>query len=411
MKLFTSVRKNIFLLTFILTYKHTNDKTYKSEGIQLIYLDYAATTPMSSEALHVYNEAVKKYFGNASSLHDIGTKANDALTICRRQLAMFLNGEEKGIYFTSGGTEANVLAILSLIKGNKKKGNHLITTKVEHSSLFNLFQQLEKEEGYEVTYLSVDTSGFICLDELQKAIRPTTILASIHHGNSEIGTMQSIKQIGEILHQSGVIFHSDCVQTFGEIEIDVIASKIDSLSVSSHKIYGPKGTGFCYISPKVNWKMQINNTTHEDGFRAGTVDVPSILSFTTAAQQMMQTMEKRQEKYKMLRDRLITYLNEKTDKVIVEGSMEHQLAHIIGLSFLQVQGQYIMLECNRYGIAISTGTACQVGMQSPSRTMLAIGKAESEAKQFIRISLGKMTTESEIDQTIEVLERILQNLS
>ena len=375
----------------------------------MIYLDYAATTPMSEVALCAYNEGSQLYFGNASSLHDIGMNARDALQLCRKQHSLFLNGETEGIYFTSGGTEANILAILSIVQAYKSKGNHLITTKVEHASLFHLFQQLEND-GFEVTYLDVNEHGTIQLDILKQAIRPTTILASIHHGNGEIGTVQPLEEIGEILKAHQIIFHSDCVQTYGEIKIDVKKCKVDSISVSSHKIYGPKGVGFCYISPSVLWKSIYDGTTHEDGFRPGTVDVPSIVSFTAAAQHMMETMEERAANYNQLRTLFLQDIKKLSDKIMVEQSLEAQLPQIIGLTCLHVQGQYMMLECNRHGICISTGSACQVGMESPSRTMLAIGKSESEAKCFIRISLGSKTTKEELERTVIVMQRIFQSL-
>lgn len=373
---------------------------------QVIYLDYAATTPMSEDALYVFNEAVKKFYGNPSSLHDIGSQAKGVLDVCRTQWQGMINGEENSIYFTSGGSESNILAILSLVDGNIDKGNHLITTEVEHSSVYHAFKKLEKD-GFDVTYLPINNEGLICLKQLQNAIKQETVLASIHHGNSEIGVVQQITEIGEVLHENNVIFHTDTVQTFGELLIDVKASKVDSLSVSSHKLYGPKSTGMCYINPNVKWGMQIEGTTHEGGFRPGTVDVPSILAFTTAAQQVMKEMDAQQAKYKRLRARFVSGIKRMTNKVIVEGGGANQLPQIIGLSFLQVQGQHIMLECNRYGIAISTGTACQVGQQSPSRTMMSIGKTAEEAMQFVRISFGKMTTESEVDDAVRVLTKII----
>lgn len=375
----------------------------------MIYLDYAATTPMSDKALHVYQEAAKKMYGNASSLHDVGTNANHALNVCRAEMAQMINGEEEGIYFTGSGSEANILALRSLIEGNRKQLNHFITTEAEHSSVYHFFKQLEKA-GDEVTYLQVDATGRISLEQLQQAIRPNTVLASIHHANSEIGTIQSIVEIGQILHDNDVIFHADCVQTFGEIPIDVKACFLDSVSVSSHKIYGPKGVGFCYINPNVHWQIEFPGTTHESGFRPGTVDVPGILAFTTAAQEMMEEMKEQQEKFKRLRNRFIDKLKAVTDHVVIEGDDVNQLDNIIGLSFLQAQGQYIMLECNRYGVAISTGTACQVGEQNPSRTMMSLGKTEDEAKQLVRVSFGKKTTEAEVDEAINVLKKIVSQL-
>lgn len=375
----------------------------------MIYLDYAATTPMSEESLYMYNEVAKRYFGNTSSLHDIGGQAKQLLDTCRVEIAHTINGEDYGVYFTSGGSESNILAITSLLSAHRHKGKHLITTKTEHSSVRNLFTKLE-EEGYCVTYLSVDKYGQIDLDELKEAITPETILASIQHANSEIGTIQPLEEIGAILKEKGVIFHSDCVQTYGKIPIDVKKAMVDSISISSHKIYGPKGVGAVYINPSTLWTMQIPNTTHEKGFRPGTVNVPGIAAFVTAAQNICHEMNHNMKKCEQLRQRFLTGLSTIDHDIQVEGHFKHQLPHIIGLSVHGAQGQYIMLEFNRHGIAISTGNACQVGNQEPNKTMLAIGKSHDDAKQFIRLSFGKDTTEAHIDEAIKTLAIITKDI-
>lgn len=375
----------------------------------MIYLDYAATTPIAESVLEVYVQASRKYFGNPSSLHDIGSEANELLNVCREQFAKLVHGEADGIYFTSGGSESNILAIRSLIDGNKGKGNHLITTEVEHSSVYNLFKQLE-DEGYDVTFLPINQFGEINIDDLQNAITEKTILASIHHGNSEIGTVQNINQIGQLLNESNVIFHTDCVQTFGKVPIDVQKCHIDSLSISSHKIYGPKGVGLCYINPHIVWKPQQKGTTHEDGFRPGTVDVPSILAFTSAAQLITSEMDDNERQFARLRKKLTELVKQLDHGITVYGKETNQLPSIIGMTISGVQGQYVMLECNRSGIAISTGSACQVGQQNPSRTMLSLGKTEDVAKQFIRISLGNDTVDSHIEQFVDVIKQIIAKL-
>lgn len=241
----------------------------------MIYLDHAATTPIRREALDAYVEASEKYYGNASSLHDIGMQANDVLEKCRTLWGTLIDADPSGIYFTSGGTEANQLAILSYIKAHKERGKHLITTEVEHSSLYNLFQQLA-EDGYDVTFLSLQKDGTVSLEEVRKVIRPDTILASIHYANSEVGILQPIAALGKVFAAHDIFFHVDCVQAFGHVPLSVKKLKIDALSIASHKIYGPKGIGLCYMNPTVFWQSVIQNTTHEKGFRPGTVDVPSI---------------------------------------------------------------------------------------------------------------------------------------
>lgn len=374
----------------------------------MIFLDYAATTPIDQHALDIYVKASKKYFGNPSSLHDIGSEADEMLTVCRKEFANLIGGED-GVYFTSGGSESNILAIRSLIDGNKEKGNHLITTEVEHSSVYNLFKQLESE-GYDVTYLPIDSDGQIKLESLEKAIQENTILASIHHGNSEIGAVQPLEEIGYLLHEHDVIFHADCVQTFGKIPIDIKKYYLDSLSVSSHKIYGPKGVGACYINPKVKWQPQQAGTTHESGFKPGTVNVPGILSFIGAAQLAISKLVDNKEKHERLRAFLKEKLIQINHEITVYGESANNLPGIVGLTISGIQGQYVMLECNRNDIAISTGSACQVGQQSPSRTMLSIGKSEDEAKQFIRISFGSETEEAHIDKLVNVFQHITEKV-
>lgn len=398
----------------------------------MIYLDYAATTPMSDKALHVYSQVASQYFGNSSSLHDIGSTAKEILEEARKTLACFVNGDVNGVFFTSGGSESNYLAIHSLLKGKHKKGKHIISTRLEHSSIGNTLEAL-KDDSYDITYVAVDGEGRVNLTELQKAIRPDTVLTAIHHGNSEIGTIQDLVSIGEILHAHDILFHSDCVQTFGKIEIDVKKAKLDSLSVSSHKIYGPKGVGACYINPARVWQPVIPGTTHEGGFRPGTVNVPGIAAFVAAAEEIIPIMKSEQERFRDLRERLIAgiqgeawqitevgpagsralkggVLGCEASEIGSESSLVRgqRLEHIIGLSVAGIEGQYIMLECNRYGAAISTGSACAVGMQKPSKTLLAIGKSSEEAKQFIRLSLGKLTTEAEIEETITIFQRLLK---
>lgn len=372
----------------------------------LVYLDYAATTPIRDDVLKTFNEASKKFYGNSSSLHDVGTEANRALSLCREQLANVIEGKKEGIYFTSGGSESNFLAIRSILLGNQSKGKHIITTKVEHASLFHLFEQLQ-EEGYEVTFIGVDEYGRIKVEELEKAICEETILASIQHANSETGVIQPLVEIGEILARHDVIFHADAVQTFGKIPIDVRRCKIDSLSVSSHKIYGPKGIGACYVDPAVKWMSQFPGATHEGGFRMGTVDVPSVIAFTKAVQLAIQQMPVEAERLSKLRHQFIEKIRPLQKYLTIEAHPSKQLPHIVGLLFRHLQGQHVMLECNRHNIAISTGSACQVGEQNPSRMMLATGKTVEEANGFVRISFGLKTTSDHIQKVCQVLENVL----
>jgi cysteine desulfurase len=372
----------------------------------LIYLDFAATTPISDESLATYNEVSKKYYGNSQSIHNFGIDANSITEIARRQLGTLLNCNSNGIYFTSGGSEANYLTILSIIKGNKNKGNHIITTQTEHSSISNLMKELEMN-GYEVTYLKPDSQGRVPVEELIASIKPSTLLASINFVNSEIGTIQDIKKIGKILKEHNVIFHTDSVQAFGKININVEELNIDALSVASHKIYGPKGIGFAYISPRIKWLPLISGTTHQKGFRPGTLDIPSIAAMVTAATNIINDLKDNHQKFETLNKYFLDSVNGANVPISIYGT--NKLPNIIGFSIKGIEGQYLMLECDKKGIAISTGSACKVGLQKPSSTILAIGKSSNEAREFVRISFGKLTNTNHIDKLIDVIKG-LKNL-
>ena len=375
----------------------------------MIYLDYAATTPMSEDSLHVYGEVNRNFYGNSSSLHDIGSSANIFLETCRSELAKLFNGKEQGVYFTSGGSESNILALQSLLLAHQHKGNHIITTNIEHSSISNFLKKLESE-GFDVTYLPVDELGKVNPIEVENAITDKTILASIHYANSEMGVIQSIEEIGAILKKHNVLFHSDCVQTFGKIPINVVTANLDSISLSSHKIYGPKGVGAAYINPSVKWDPVFPGTSHENGFRPGTVNVPGIAAFISAASVMSVSMNENYQHFLHLRNQLKDGLTGVSDRIEWIEHASDQLPHIVGLRFSGIEGQYTMLEFNRYDVAISTGSACSVGKQAPSKTMLALGKTPEEAKQFVRISFGNTTTSSDITKVISICKTILQEV-
>ncbi|WP_412838882.1 IscS subfamily cysteine desulfurase [Bacillus paranthracis] len=369
----------------------------------MIYLDYAATTPMSVEALQTYTKAASQYFGNEQSLHDIGGTASSLLQVCRKTFAEMIGGKEQGIFFTSGGSESNYLAIQSLLNAQNKK--HIITTPMEHASIRSYFQSLQSK-GYTITEIPVDKNGLIRLIDLEASITEDTVLASIQHGNSEIGTVQNIAEIGALLKKYNVLFHSDCVQTFGKLPIHVFEMGIDSLSVSAHKIYGPKGVGACYINPQVRWTQIFLGTSHEKGFRPGTVNVPGIAAFLTAAENILKNQQEESLRFKGLRSYFLEQIRTLPLKIEVEGHSTSCLPHIIGVTIKGIEGQYTMLECNRRGIAISTGSACQVGKQEPSKTMLVIGKTYEETKQYVRFSFGQQTTKDQIDTTIHALHTI-----
>jgi cysteine desulfurase len=375
----------------------------------LIYLDYAATTPMSENALTIYMKAAKSAFGNSSSLHDIGGMAARTLQASRKIITDMIGGNEKGLYFTSGGSEANILAVQSLLNGIDHNKSHIITTQIEHSSLYTFFKGLQTK-GYEVSFLKPNEQGFISVNDVTSKLRPNTGLVSIQHGNSEIGVIQPIKEIGLLLKNRGVLFHSDCVQTFGKLPINVEEIHVDAISISSHKIYGPKGIGAAYINPAVFWQPVIPGTTHESGFRPGTVDVPGAAAFATAAKDISVSMQTNIEHDLKLRKEFVDLLKPCKDRItLLNEKNENILPNILPLLVDGIEGQYMMLECNRFGYAISTGSACQVGMQAPSRTILALGYDEQKAKQYIRISLGAQTSSEEVQSFARQLINIIKN--
>ena len=374
----------------------------------MIYLDYAATTPISDEALEVYHTVSRDYFGNSQSLHDIGAAAHDWLRASRQSIAEMINGEENGVYFTSGGTEGNHLAILSLAKAQRSKGRHIISTKAEHSSVVQAFNYLQKE-GFDISFVPVNAYGIVEIENLEKLITDETILVSLSHVNGETGVIQNIEEIGAFLRQHDILFHSDCVQSFGKHAIDVKKAHVTSVTISSHKIYGPKGVGAVYISPETRWEALFTGITHENGFRAGTVNVPGIAAFAIAAEQAFASMETENERAKRLRERFLSCMMK--NDIVIEGHPEprFQSPHILGLRLKGIEGQYAMLECNRQGIAISTGSTCQINQQTPSKTMLALGRTEDEAREFIRISFGKNTSEEDCEKAANCLNALVKN--
>ncbi|MDC3415655.1 IscS subfamily cysteine desulfurase [Aquibacillus salsiterrae] len=372
----------------------------------MIYLDYAATTPISETALHVFNEVSRRYFGNTNSLHDTGTSAKTLYENCKRQLAQLIGGEPSALHFTSGGTDGNQKAIEALLHAAKSKGNHIITTALEHKSIVNYLSYLEANDGYDVSIVPVDTNGIVDINELKKYIKKETVLVSIQHANSEIGVIQPISQIGTLLKEKGILFHCDCVQTFGKIPIDVNRLLVDSLTVSSHKVYGPKGVGAIYLTPSIE-KLDLAALKLP---YSGTINLPGIASFVAAAQETTELMEEEYSRLHQLRAYFTDQLLQR--QLDVEVITTHdQLPHIIGLIIGKIQGDYAMLELNRYGIEVSTGSACTAGMQEPSKTLLAIGKDKTKAKQFIRLSLGRSTSKNSLNDVIKTCAKIIQSFS
>lgn len=372
----------------------------------MIYFDYAATTPLDSEAAEVYIQAATEYFGNSSSLHDIGGQAHGLLENCREELSNLLGVDKKGLFFTSGGSEGNFLAIEALLSAPKRPGNHIIAGIAEHSSIHGALNRLT---DYTITYLPLNASGLIDLDELAASITSETVLITIQHVNSEIGTIQPLEKIAAICRENNIHFHSDFVQSFGKIDLKQLTPLFSSFSFSGHKIYGPKGVGGVYLNPSITWSPFFPGGSHEKGFRPGTVNVPAIAAMTVAAEKINSRIADDHKKFWALRKAFIEALEPIKDLIhIYQADNDSQLPSIVGLRTIGIEGQWMMLECNRLGFAISTGSACQIGMQSPAKVMQALGLDGKEAKEFIRISFGHSTTIDEVVRLGQTINTIVK---
>ncbi|KAB8134743.1 aminotransferase class V-fold PLP-dependent enzyme [Gracilibacillus oryzae] len=375
----------------------------------MIYCDYAATTPIMEDALSVYMEISRKHYGNASSLHDIGSNAASVLENGREMLATTLQTASNHIYYTSGGTEGNRLAIDTLLRCCTGK-KHVISTMMEHSSVYYHLKNLHKTGDVEVTFLTGDKQGLISLEDLAANIRPDTCLVSIQHVNGETGVIQPIEQIGLFLRKQGIYFHSDCVQSFGKIKIDLANIAVDAITISSHKIFGPKGVGAVYFHPRVVLIENPVKMNNEKGIRPGTVDVASATAFAFAADYM----------HKHLAEHLSHLQNIK--KYFIEQLAVHQLPlipvaenniscpSIVGCLTATTQGDYILLEYNRYGIAISSGSACSLGQQQIPRAIMPLLHNKEDGNRYIRFSFSHLTTFNDIDQVIDISAKIFSRI-
>ncbi|MBO6522876.1 MAG: IscS subfamily cysteine desulfurase [Balneolaceae bacterium] len=373
----------------------------------MIYLDYAATTPMSDKALEVYVNVAKHYYGNASSLHDTGSSAKQIKEASAKTIAKTLHAEAKDIHFTSGASESNFLAIQALLDGCKRDGKHIITSEIEHASVRDVFRKLE-QEGYDVSWLGVDKTGRIQIEELKKLITDETVLVSIQHINSEIGTIQPIKEIGEFLQSKGVLFHSDAVQSFGKIVVDVQDLTIDAFSISAHKIYGPKGVGAVWMNPETEWRSMLDDHQQNKKLKSGTDNVSGIAAFATAAKESTADLTNEFLRVTNIKSEFIRKLSAVDQKFVIEGNSGNESPFILGLRFPGIEGQFLMLECNQAGLAISTGSACQVGSDKPNRTMKALGRSDEEAREFVRFSFGKNVKEDDLDEIVVKIDTILK---
>ncbi|NOZ64114.1 MAG: cysteine desulfurase NifS, partial [Caldiserica bacterium] len=371
-----------------------------------IYLDHNATSPLDKRILEAMYPYLTEKFGNASSLHFFGQEARNAVEKARESVAALLNADPSEIIFTSGGTESDNMALKGYIWKNKERGNHIITSSIEHHAVLNPLKRLEKK-GFKVTYLPVDGGGRVNPDDLKKAITPDTILISIMMANNEVGVIEPIQELVEIAHEKGIAFHTDAVQAVGKIEVDVRKLGVDFLSLSAHKIYGPKGIGVLYIRKGARIEPLITGGHHERNLRAGTENVPGIVGLGEAARIAREERVEEAKKISQLRDRLEKGIVEKIPHVRINGDVNHRLPNTLNVSFEYVEGESIILNLDLQGIAVSSGSACTSGSLEPSHVLLAMGVPPIPAQGSVRFSLGKDNTEEEIDKVLEVLPPII----
>ena len=376
---------------------------------KLIYLDNAATTKTAPEVVEAMLPYFSEAYGNPSSIYSLAGESRKAVDQARETIARALAARPEEIYFTAGGTESDNWALKATAEFYRKKGNHIITTKIEHHAVLHSCQWLEKQ-GFEVTYLNVDENGVVRLEELKAAIRPTTILISVMYANNEIGTIQPIREIGEIAHEHGILFHTDAVQAFGQLPIQVDDCHIDMLSASGHKLNGPKGIGFLYIRKGVKIRSFIHGGAQERKRRAGTENVPGIVGLGKAVERAVGTMEARTETEQRLRDYLIDRVLKEIPYARLNGHRSQRLPNNANFSFQFIEGESLLIMLDMEGICGSSGSACTSGSLDPSHVLLAIGLPHEIAHGSLRLTLNEEVTKEELDYVVDTLKRIVEKL-
>lgn len=369
----------------------------------MIYLDHAATTPMADQVAASMEPYYAKDYANASTIYEFGEKSRNAITRSREIIAYSLNARPEEIYFTAGGSESDNWALKGTAEAYKDKGKHIITTKIEHHAVLNTCKYLE-EQGYEITYLPVDEQGFVRISELEDAIRPDTILISVMFANNEIGTIEPIAQIGRIARKYDVLFHTDAVQAYAQIPINVDFYHIDLLSASGHKFYGPKGTGFLYIRDGVKTASFIHGGGQEQGKRAGTENVPGIVGIGEAAKLAMQAMSRRIYQETRLRDLMIHEVSRRIPNAWLNGDRYARLPNNVNFSFEGIEGETLLLLLDAKDICASAASACSAGSGEPSHVLSAIGRSNELASGTLRMTLGRSTTKEEILTAVQAVE-------
>src|SRR4051812_29921875 len=374
-----------------------------------IYLDYSASTPVDPRVAAKMIPYLTEHFGNAASRsHAFGWKAEEAVEEAREHVAALIGADPKEIVWTSGATEGNNLAIKGAANFYKTKGKHLITQKTEHKAVLDTFRELERQ-GFEATYLEVEQNGLVDIEKFKAAIRPDTILASIMMVNNEIGVIQPVEAIGEICREKGIIFHCDAVQAAGKVEIDITQFKVDLLTLTAHKMYGPKGVGALYVrrKPRVRIEAQIHGGGHERGFRSGTLTTHQIVGFGEAARIAKAEMAADNERIGALRDRLLEAI-EDIEEVYVNGDLDQRIPHNLNVSFNYVEGESLIMAVK--DIAVSSGSACTSASLEPSYVLRALGRSDELAHSSVRLTLGRFTTQEEVDYAADLLKRKVAKL-
>ena len=377
---------------------------------KFIYLDNAATTKTAPEVVEAMLPYFTEYFGNPSSVYGFASQNKERIIEQKEIIASILGAKENEIYFTAGGTESDNWALKAAAEAYRKQGKHIITSKIEHHAILHTCEYLEKQYGFEVTYLDVDENGIVDVQNLEKAIRPDTILISIMFANNEIGTIQPIKEIGKIAHDHGILFHTDAVQAFGQIPINVEECHIDMLSASGHKLNGPKGIRFLYIRKGVKIRSFIHGGSQERKRRAGTENVPGIIGLGKAALLAADSMEERTAQERKLRDYLINKIEKEIPYCRLNGDRVKRLPNNVNFSFRFIEGESLLIMLDMKGICASSGSACTSGSLDPSHVLLAIGLPHEIAHGSLRLTLGADITKEDVDYVVEELKKIVAHL-
>lgn len=376
---------------------------------KLIYLDNAATTKTAQEAVDAMLPYFTEYYGNASSIYSLGAESKKAMTEAREEIAGSIGASAQEIYFTAGGSESDNWALVATAEAYESKGKHIITSKIEHHAILHTCEYLEKR-GFSITYIDVDENGVLELDELKKAIRPDTILISVMFANNEIGTIQPIKEIGEIAREHGILFHTDAVQAYGHVQTRVDELPIDMMSASGHKINGPKGIGFLYIRKGVKIRSFVHGGAQERSRRAGTENIPGIVGLAAAVKKNFANMEERTRKETELRDYLIERIEKEIPYCRLNGHRTDRLPNNVNFSFQFIEGESLLIMLDMKGICASSGSACTSGSLDPSHVLLAIGLPHEIAHGSLRMTLSEENTKEEIDFVADELKGIVERL-